>query len=318
MMAYGLIFYVMDIFLRWRWRAQVDIFEEWVGYRPRIALPRRYHEKMLWRRIFDTNPQFTLFLDKLAAKDFITSRVPELKIPETLWVGAALDLAPPELIQDQVVIKTNHGCSYNYFPGRENLSWDELCRLFKGWMSEPFGKELWEWGHFNIERKVFIERLVPVAAGQLLLDISIECTDGVAAYGYITVHQKTENKKLNNYAVNGEQITLFSKYIEASYRLPEGLNVKANYLAAVAFAERISQGSDYLRVDFLGNGEDLYGGEITVYPMGGRFKATPDGLTGGDTLVNAQWDLRKTWFLNNPQRGWKRWYAWALDRALRC
>jgi hypothetical protein len=60
---YGVVFFILDLFLSRAWRAQVDIFKEGVGYRPRIALPKRYHEKMLWRRIFDHNPEFTLFSD---------------------------------------------------------------------------------------------------------------------------------------------------------------------------------------------------------------------------------------------------------------
>jgi hypothetical protein len=221
------------------------------------------------------------------------------------------------LIGPDVVIKTNHGSSFNYFPAREGLNWEEVCERFAAWMREPYGQDRMEWGYLNVERRVFIERLVPIPAGQLLLDIAIECTDGVAAYGYITIYQKMENKKLNNYAVNGEEIKLFGKYIDEQYRLPKELNVKENFLQAVQFAERLSRGFDYLRVDFLGNGEGLYGGEITVYPMGGIFNATPEDETGGDTLVNAKWDIRKTWFLSTPQRGWKKYYAWMLKRALR-
>lgn len=272
---------------------------------------------MLWRRIFDHSPQFTLFSDKLAAKDYIRERLPELKIPETLWVGSSLMDAPQDLIGPDVVIKTNHGSSFNYFPARETLPWEAVCERFAGWMREPYGQDRMEWGYLNVERRVFIERLVAVPDGQLLLDIAIECSDGVASYGYITIHQKMENKKLNNYAVNGEEIELFGKYIDAQYRLPKALNVKANFLQSVQFAERLSQGFDYLRVDFLGNGEDLYGGEITVYPMGGIFNATPEGERGGDTLVNENWDIRKSWFLSTPQRGWKKYYAWALNRAMR-
>ena len=78
------------------------------GNVPDLARPRTYPELMLWRKIFDRNPLFVTFTDKLAAKDYIRSRAPELPTPKTLWAGdAAVDI-PPEILSGDVIVKTNN------------------------------------------------------------------------------------------------------------------------------------------------------------------------------------------------------------------
>jgi hypothetical protein len=43
---------------------------------PNIANPQLYSERMLWRKTVDHNPQFIVFSDKLATKDFLRQRCP--------------------------------------------------------------------------------------------------------------------------------------------------------------------------------------------------------------------------------------------------
>jgi len=38
-------------------------------------------------KIIDHNPQFVLFSDKLATKDFFKRPLPDLPVPRTLWIG---------------------------------------------------------------------------------------------------------------------------------------------------------------------------------------------------------------------------------------
>ena len=52
------IFWLVNLFAYIRHPFNVKLFRRRVGYFPNIALPRRYNEKMLWRKIFDHNPLF--------------------------------------------------------------------------------------------------------------------------------------------------------------------------------------------------------------------------------------------------------------------
>jgi hypothetical protein len=71
---------------------------------------------------------------------------------------------------------------------------------------------------------------------------------------------------------------------------------------------------DYARFDFLVVGERLFAGEITVYPGGGLDNATK--FAAYNDALNPGWDLRQSWFLSTPTRGWRECYRRALARQL--
>ena len=77
--------------------------------------------------------------------------------------------------------------------------------------------------------------------------------------------------------------------------------------------KKLAVGSDYLRVDLMYDGLDLYGGEITVYPTGGR-------MTNSDPDVMADmgrcWNLELSWFMQTRHTGWRRWYQRQLRKHL--
>lgn len=82
-------------------------------------------------------------------------------------------------------------------------------------------------------------------------------------------------------------------------------------------ASRVAGDLDYVRVDFMVVNDVLFGGEITVYPSAGLMtNSSRESLTE----MARRWDIRGSWFLAKPQKGWRRIYAralrGALDRAL--
>ena len=68
-----------------------------------------------------------------------------------------------------------------------------------------------------------------------------------------------------------------------------------------------------MRVDILSDGERSWFSELTVYNMAGRLPGVGDNPKEG---VSTSWDLRQSWFMTTPQRGWRRVYAWALKSYL--
>jgi len=45
------------------------------------------NEKFLWRKLFDHDPRFVVLSDKLACKEWVTERAPELAVAKVHWLG---------------------------------------------------------------------------------------------------------------------------------------------------------------------------------------------------------------------------------------
>jgi len=87
MIADNLIFKIANSIFAKRNKGLVEAYQQRHGRLPDIANPQHYTELMLWRKIVDHNPQFALFSDKLATKEYFQRLCPELAVPRTLWVG---------------------------------------------------------------------------------------------------------------------------------------------------------------------------------------------------------------------------------------
>jgi hypothetical protein len=109
------IFRAVDLWAYCRHPLLTARFYRALGYLPSIGLPDTYNEKILWRQIFDRNPLIGTLSDKLQSKQYVLKTCPGIKAAEVLWSGSRAEDIPPEVLQDNVVVKTNHGSGFNIF-----------------------------------------------------------------------------------------------------------------------------------------------------------------------------------------------------------
>ena len=91
--------------------------------------------------------------------------------------------------------------------------------------------------------------------------------------------------------------------------LCEQFHTPAEFERLSAAALQLSAGLDFVRCDlYLVDGE-IYFSEMTFYSAGGYCWVSIPTLTGA---CNEAWDLRRSWFMQTPQTGWRKLYARAL------
>jgi hypothetical protein len=163
-----------------------------------------------------------------------------------------------------------------------------------------------------VRREIFIEEMVgrPDAP---LFDICIRAGGGEVAYGTVLMHTKTPAECFSAFDTEGRLFHQPNR--KRSPSLPSGTQLPATFYRAVEAARVLSREVDYARFDFLACGDDLYAGEITVFPGSGMQDLQEPALS----LVLRVWDLRNSWFLRDGAAagGWlARRYAAALSRAV--
>jgi hypothetical protein len=284
-----------------------------IGHLPAIASPRRYTERMLWRKLVDRNPLFVVFSDKLATKEYIRSRCPELSVARVFWIGSEVDAIPEEALRGDVFVKANHGCNFNYRVRGGRCDCAALHELTRLWLGSVYGWKNGEWAYACVQPQLFVEEAVgDVAAG--LLEFNVRAANGRVILGSVLGACKTPAQWMVYLNAAGEAPPELQK--PAATPPPASFDprkVLEPYHRAVAFARQLSMGVDYARYDFLWNGRELFGGEITVFPAGGTTEIANPAVNAA-TLGG--WDLRESHFLKTPQVGWKRLYAAALKRRL--
>lgn len=300
------------IYLRYI-RAAHSFYKE-LGYLPNVALPGTYNEKMFWRRVFDRDPRFVTYCDKLETKELFRAHAPVIDLAQTLWSGSDPAGMPSSLMRADVVVKSSSGSRANWFFGEMPADRNAFLAACRKWLSKPYGVKHGEWAYTKTRRMLFAERTV-ISDRTKLEDMKVHLFGGEVFYTLIYLGEKTSESRSAIFDEHGKRLTVTNSVVAknpakaaaASYRVPEC------YPVAMDIARKLARDSDYLRVDFMVADGKLYGGEITAYPTAGLMtNSEPEVLR----KMGECWDLRRSWFLSTAQTGWRALYKRFLLRAM--
>jgi hypothetical protein len=310
-----LIFGLVNAFAYLRHPVNIARFRLAVGYFPNVARPRRYNEKMLWRKFFDHNPLFVSFSDKLATKAIQAERCPGLQVLPALWIGTDVSTIPDDLLGRPIAVKASHGCGYNFFSMPGATPRPLPAEKINGWLKKSYGRGRLEWAYRLVDRKIFVEELIVAAEGRPPTDISVHAANATALFIEVVVGNKTGDQQKGYFRPDGSRWPDIERKPTAGRQaLPPDFQLPATYIEALLHAERLSQGVDYARFDFLAVAERLYGGEITVYPGSGLTRQAD--FSNYNRHLTRHWDLSQSWFITSRHKRPRRLYAEALRRYL--
>ncbi len=277
---------------------------------PDVALPRAYSERMLWRKLFDRNPLFVTFADKLATKAWIAARCPDLAIPGTLWQGTDPEAIPDALLRPGVVLKANHGSGFNLFLREPLPPRAEIAATARRWLATRWGRHRGEWHYGLVSPRLYVEELIEPADAPLF-EIQVRAGGGDARLCALVQDVKTPRQAIRYLGADGAPLR---KNMQGYAVIPDTVPPPAAFGRAVETARLLSREVDYARFDFHAAGDRLWASEITLFPAAGH------GEVHGTekAMVMGVWDIRNSWFLREGHLGGTaltRRYAAALRAA---
>ncbi len=129
------------------------------GRWPNLRDPQRFTEKVQIRKLYDRDPRFAKFTDKITVKDHISAVLgPEWIIP-TLYYGDDLPPMHERNWPVPYVIKAAHGCGWNHFV-RDEPDWPSIEEGVRYWLSHDYGTRLGEWHYGQVPRRILIEPFI--------------------------------------------------------------------------------------------------------------------------------------------------------------
>lgn len=279
---------------------------------PNPACPHHVFDKFLWRKIFDRDPSSVAMSDKLAAKQIASELCPQVKVPQTLWTGQRFEDIPPKLIAGDAVVKTSHGSGFFHVIRHGNYDRQEMIARTRKWMRTDYSRYHGEWSYRGIDRKLFVEELLKDGNGD-----PVGCEAKVYVFGDTALcafyfHDRlSDQARQSLYDGNGNTYD-FDQYLNYPVAIEPA---PASLSRVFEVAVRLAAGRDHVRVDLYEVDGELYFSEFTFYNMAGRFGS---GIQKEFPQMARLWDLRRTWFLTQPQSGWRgayaRWLRSRLDR----
>lgn len=246
-----------------------------VGAAPNYINPVALSEKMQCRKLFDHNPLFNIFCDKLKAREYAQKLDSRLKCPEIYWSGVDPKEIPFDELAPPYIIKPNHR-SGAIIPvrGAQDVDRRSILQECASWISEPYGKKTGEWGYFDVEPKIIVEQFLSAPEGSIYPDslrlltlsgkVALVYHDVVSNYwdGFTTCFDREWNRL---------PYCIWEGHWTPNPHLPnlEQVERPENLETIVEIAEKLASEVDQLRVDLYVTGPEIYFGELTAYDESG-------------------------------------------------
>jgi hypothetical protein len=241
------------------------------GRLPNLRHPKTFNEKIAWRKLYQHNPLFPIFSDKVAVKAEIAKLIGAQHIIETLWVGNNPEDIPFDALKPPYVIKTNHSCGGHVFiRTAQDIKRDEIVASMREQLGFSHGHRFREWGYLDISPKVMVERLVEMPGDDVPED-----------YKFFVYHGRVHFIAVDYNRFRGHKTNLYDpewNLLPAKLGHPptsEPVSKPENLGEIINLAERIGAQFDFVRVDLYSPPQGILFGEVTFYSGAGLLAFIP-------------------------------------------
>ncbi len=263
-------------------------YERAHGRLPAIFRPRRFTEKMQWRKLFDLDPRLNVISDKLAVRGFVAAHVGSGYLIPLLWSGPSPQSIPLEELSPPYVLKSNHAAGQAWVVHeRCDIDPPAMREAASGWLSHCHGTAMCEPGYVNVRRQLMVEAMLYgkdqtapieyklfVFGGRVRVILSL-----VVAPDRIARQAAFYDPGWSPLGWRMTNVPSQTALLPRPERLPEMINV----------AERLARGFTHLRVDLHDTAGGIRVGELTPYTWSGHEPYHPSSV---DFEMGAVWPIR--------------------------
>ncbi|MBE6712965.1 MAG: glycosyl transferase [Ruminococcaceae bacterium] len=243
-------------------------FKTVMGKELDLENPKTFNEKLQWLKLYDRKPIYTTMVDKYAVKQYVAERIGDEYIIPTLGVWSSFDEIDFDSLPERFVLKCTHDSGgLVIVRDKAMLNREKARAKIERSLKRDYYLQSREWPYKNVPRKILAEVYMENENGVPLRDYKFYCFNGEPKFLYIS-------EGLENHATASISfVTLdwqFAPYERSDFKPFETLPPKPEKLEDMIFlAKKLSDGCDFLRVDFYQINGNIYFSELTFFPCGG-------------------------------------------------
>ena len=264
------------LYLSLRYRCQMGHWIDWKN-------PKTFTEKLQWLKVYDYKPEYTQMVDKLAAKDYVTSRIGVDYIIPTLGVWDRVEDIDWDSLPNQFVLKTTHGgggCGVVVCTDKANFNKGKAIKKLEFSMRSNAGKSYREKPYLKVPRKIIAEKFMAesrvnnTSKMDDLPDYKFFCFNGEPIYCPV-IRASHSNESIDFYDMEWKHMPFVglnpvARNGKIPVARPEHLGEMKNV------CRKLACNIPFVRVDLYVIDNKEFFGELTFYPASGFGIFTPD------------------------------------------
>ncbi len=234
------------------------------GHRPRllnVKNPRTFNEKIMYLKIHPVIKNGEMLADKYRVRDFIAEKIGEQYLVPLFGVYDKVEDIDFNSLPEKFVLKSNHGSGWNIVcKNKQEINWKKACKKMEYWLTHTQYYVSREWQYRHCPRKIIGEQFLEYN----ITDYKFFCFNGEPRYIQIDTGRFTNHHR----AIMSTQWELMP--FALGYAIPQEIPQRPQQLEEmIRLAKILSEGTNFVRVDFYIHDNKVYFGEITLHPNGG-------------------------------------------------
>lgn len=256
-------------------------FDKDFGRKLNLRNPVLFNEKLQWLKLYDRNPKYKYFVDKICVKRILKDVIGESHIIPIIggpWKSSKeIDWAA---LPERFVLKCNHDSgSAVVCPSKSNFDIKKASEQLDRCVSKDFyHRSDKQWAYKGIDRYIFAEQYIVDEETGDLPDFKFHCCGGKVKCVLVCMgrHIHPDHEAcMSYYDLDWKRLPYGAGGLSIPWEVPKPEKLDE----MIELAEKISKyvGNPYTRIDFYYVSGVVYFGEVTFYPGGGQEILSPKG-----------------------------------------
>lgn len=268
-------------------------FKVRMGKELNLNNPQTFNEKIQWLKLYDRHPEYTMMVDKYAAKQYVASKIGDEYIIPTLGVWTNFDDIDFDKLPKKFVLKCTHDSGGLVIcKDKSTLDIAAAKRKIEHCLKRKYYYIHREWPYKNVPPRIIAEKYmtdnVNTSTNETLKDYKFYCFDGKVRFLMINSDRNFKTSTKADYFDRDFNWLDFTWGYEHANVRP----VKPDcFDEMIAISEKLSKGLPHVRVDLYECNGQIYFGELTFY----------DG-SGFDKIEPIEWDYKIGKMLKLPSK----------------
>ncbi|PME54416.1 hypothetical protein BCV34_21540 [Vibrio lentus] len=216
------------------------------------------------RKLLSYDERFSIYSDKLRAKDIVKEICPECIVPELYGKYESIKNICLESLPESFVLKTNHDSGSCFIvKDKKNYDFTHCFKVLEKSLNFDYGEFSKQRHYSEIKPYIICEEILPTSD---LIDYKVHCFHGRPKYIQVAYNE------MNNIFTTDwcdTNVSYLNKRNLDGYSKPKALS------SLIEISRELSKNFDYVRVDLYIIEEKVYFGEFTFTPNNGYAKFMP-------------------------------------------
>lgn len=244
--------------------------------------PVSYNEKLQWLKLYDHRPEYTVMVDKYAVKEYVSQKIGEKYVIPLLGVWDKPEDIDFNALPERFVLKTTHDSGgICICKDKSNLNIPEVIKKLNYFYNRNYYDRNREWPYKNVPHRIIAEAYMEDTTTQELRDYKFFTFGGKPKVLYIAQGRGRGEETTADFFDMDFNHLPFTIDHEMAKIMPEK---PVCFEEMKMLAEKLSEGTPQLRVDFYEVDGKVYFGEMTFFHCSGMVDFHPEewGYIFGD------------------------------------